>query len=172
MLESLKELVHDPYFSTYTKNVKYEDISREMEDSGKEIEQFFASWPSDRWNHRYADGKWSVKEVLFHIVQTELIFNFRALTIASEEGRADLPGFDENQYVAGTNLEDRVPQWLMAFFKATRQQSILLSQMLSEEQLGKVGVASGKEVQVKALFYMSSGHTRHHLAVLKERYSK
>ncbi len=166
----MKDLTYAPYFDNYLKLVKFENASRELEDSGKEIEQFFRDCPPDRWNYRYAKGKWNVKEVLLHIIQTEMIFNYRALTIASESKAPNLHGFDQDQYLKGLRLEDRVPHWLIAFFKATRQQTILFGQMLTAEQLAKKGIASDSEIQVEALFYITSGHTRHHLNVLRERY--
>lgn len=170
METKLETLVHDDYFNSYLERVELTNLSRELEDSGRKLDDFLTAFPSTHWNYRYQEDKWSAKEVVMHLIQTELIFNYRAMTIACENNPVNLPGFDESSYAFNMELEDRVPQWLIAFFKATRQQTILMSRMFSVEQMAKRGIANGKEIQVESLFFISSGHTRHHMEVLRERY--
>lgn len=170
MIAKVSNLVFAPYFSTYLKLVEEEDLLVELDLSRDLALKAMSEISSDQWNHRYAEGKWTIKELFHHVIQTELIFNFRALTIASESKPMVIPGFDENDYVAAFDLTNVDSTALKSYFSATREQTKALFQTLSAAQLSKIGNASGHDVQVEALFYISSGHTRHHLNVLNERY--
>ena len=172
MLERLRTLIYASRFESYLTLVESQDVSEELKDSGDCLEAFLKDATSEQWQHRYASGKWTMAEVVFHIVQTELIFNFRAMTIACDSGGVDLPGFDEDEFVRNMSLTPAHESLLLPLFRATRQQTISLSKMLGPEQMAKRGMASGHEVQVEALFYIVSGHTRHHLGVLRDRYLK
>jgi uncharacterized damage-inducible protein DinB len=117
----------------------------------------------------YAEGKWSMKEVLGHIIDTERIFAFRALCIARGESQA-LPGFDENEYVTNANFNHQSIDDLLLQLMYTRKSTLLLLRSLSEADLSKTGTANGKSVTANAIFWIIAGHLQHHLNVLTTRY--
>lgn len=122
-----------------------------------------------RGGHRYAPGKWSVREVLGHCIDAERIFAYRALRIARGD-TTPLPGFDENDYVAASGSDARRMQELLAEFDAVRSGTIALYASLPPDAWGRTGVASDNAVSVRALAYITAGHVAHHLRILRERY--
>ena len=124
---------------------------------------------AERGGHRYAEGKWSVREVVGHCIDTERIFVYRALRIARGDA-TPLPGFDENDYVMTAGSDARSMADLLAELDAVRAGTIALFASLAPEAWGRVGVASGKEISVRALAWITAGHVAHHLRILRERY--
>lgn len=170
MIKKLESLVIAPYFSTYLKLVEHENLVQELEASEDLVSEYLNDLDIDRAGNKYQEDKWTIAEVIHHCIETEIIFNFRALTIAREAEQPTLAGFDENAYVNASGKKSWKPAELMLYFDAVRNTTISLLSSISNEQLGKCGTASGKEVQVEALFFVTSGHFRHHLNVIKERY--
>lgn len=119
--------------------------------------------------HRYAEGKWSVREVVGHCIDAERIFAYRALRIARGDA-TPLPGFDENDYVATAGSDARSMPELLAELDAVRAATIALFASLTPVAWSRVGVASGKEITVRALAFITAGHVAHHLRILRERY--
>lgn len=119
--------------------------------------------------HRYEEGKWSVKEVVGHISDAERIFSYRALRIARGDG-TPLMAFDENAYVTVANFDRRPLGDLVDEFETVRRQTLSLLAGLDGEAWTRTGTASGKLVSVRALFYLTAGHARHHLRLLATRY--
>jgi len=124
----------------------------------------------DKGNYRYAEGKWTLKEVLLHMIDTERVFAYRAMCIARGE-QQNLPGFSENSYTANGNADAREMTNLLEEYQAVRMGSICLLRSLTTEQADKLGSANGRPVSVRALAYMTAGHELHHLHILKERYA-
>ncbi|HWK90182.1 MAG TPA: DinB family protein, partial [Longimicrobium sp.] len=119
--------------------------------------------------HRYAEGKWSIKQVLGHVIDAERIFAYRLLRI----GRGDatpLPGFDENPYVDAANFDARTAADLAAELEHVRQSTLDLLRHLDDGALARRGTASGFEVSARALAWIIAGHMHHHLALIRERY--
>lgn len=170
MIKKLESLIIAPYFNTYLKLVEHENLIEELESSQDLVSEFLSELDEERSGYRYAQDKWSIAEVIHHCIETELIFNFRALTIARESNKAILPGFDENDYVKASGKKDWTPAQLLLYFDSVRNTTLSLINTISKEQMAKLGIASGKEVQVEALFFVTSGHFRHHLNVIAERY--
>jgi uncharacterized damage-inducible protein DinB len=131
--------------------------------------QFFLNLPPDKEDYAYAEGKWTVKQLLSHLIDAERIFAYRALRFSRGDGSA-LPGFDENIYVVNAELSGRTLVGLAAEFKAVREANLYLYQSFTPTQLQCTGVASGSSVSVRALLFIAAGHELHHLSVLKERY--
>jgi uncharacterized damage-inducible protein DinB len=129
---------------------------------------FFVGMDPDKANYKYADGKWTVKEVLGHIVDTERIFAYRALVFSREA--IELPGFDQDVYVDKATFNSRSLEDIANEFKTLRESSIYLFRSISDEQQTQKGIASGNPVSVRALAYMLAGHEMHHIKILKERY--
>ncbi len=161
---------YDPYYSTYVDKVEVDGpILELLETQQAEIQGLVTTIDDERGNHRYAEGKWSIKEVIGHLVDTERVFSYRALCFARGEGQP-LPGMDQDEFVAGGGFDDRHIQDLADEYQALRRSTIALFNGFSERQLVRRGVASGCEFTTRATAYIIGGHERHHLMVLRERY--
>ena len=119
--------------------------------------------------HRYAPGKWSIKEVLGHLIDAERIFTYRALRFARND-QTPLPGFDQDPYVASANFDAHRWDDLIAEFEHVRRSTILFFRALTPEQTLRSGTASQNAISVRALGYIIAGHELHHMGVLRERY--
>nr|MBA3558910.1 DinB family protein [Gemmatimonadaceae bacterium] len=115
--------------------------------------------------------KWSIKEVIGHMADTERVFCYRALRFARGDG-TPLPSFDENDYVLNANFAQRTIMDLADEYDAVRRATILLFRNFSPDAFMRIGTASEREFTVRALVYIVAGHERHHLALLRERYLK
>lgn len=118
---------------------------------------------------RYAPGKWTVKEVVGHLIDDERIFAYRALCVARGDARP-LPGFDENDYVAATDFESRPLAALIAEYRAVRAATLALFEPLTAEEWARRGIVNGYEASVRGLAFHMAGHELHHLRTLRERY--
>lgn len=125
--------------------------------------------PHDRWEFRYAPGKWTTKEVFQHIIDIERVFSYRALCFARNE-RAPLPGMDENAYQAQSRAGHRKPDDIMRELETVRRSTVELFESFDEEALRGSGTANGKHVTVPALGWIIAGHAEHHLRIIRERY--
>ena len=119
--------------------------------------------------HRYAPGKWSVKEVVGHITDGERVFSYRALRIARKDP-TPMPGFDENAWVPAANFDRRSMHDLVAGYEAVRAATVALLSSFDDETLTRRGIANNQEVSVRALAHIMAGHELHHVALLRERY--
>ncbi len=157
------------YYFTYINKVKGDEPLSAIEEQLEEALAVFAGISEEKSLHRYAPGKWSIREALNHLSDTERAFSFRALWFARGFGPS-LPGFDQNVGVAGGSA-DRVA-WSdhIEEFRRVRLSTIALFRNLPEEAWGREGIASDNRVTVRALAFMIPGHVAHHLGVLRERY--
>ncbi len=159
----------NPYYGKYIALVPAGDVVADMESHGKSLAAFLRGPASSRASHRYAPGKWSVKEVIGHIADAERIFAYRALRAARGDA-TPLASFDENAYVPAGDFDQRGLEDLVREFEAVRAASICLFASLSEATAKKVGTASNAPISVRALAYIVDGHGRHHEGILRERY--
>jgi len=158
-----------PFYHGYIAKVSGENIAEQLVDQLVEVERLLGALDDREALARYALGKWSIKEVLGHLTDTERIFAYRLLRI----GRADatpLPGFDENAYVPAGAFDERPLRDLVAEFRAVRLSSVALAGGLPSPAWSNMGQASGRPVSARALVYIIVGHVAHHLGVLRERY--
>lgn len=118
----------------------------------------------------YAPGKWTLKEVLGHLIDDERIFAYRALCVARNDTRP-LPGFDENDYVAATRFEQRTLRDLLAEYRVVRDGTIALFEALTAEEWLRIGNVNGYAASVRGLAFHVAGHELHHLRTLRERYA-
>jgi hypothetical protein len=123
----------------------------------------------DKFDFRYAEGKWTIKDIIQHLIDAERVFSYRAMRI-SRNDKTPLPGFEENDYVENTNANGRSIQDLLTELSAVRQSTLLLFKSFSEEQFGRIGVASNADVSVRAIGFIIIGHQKHHQKVFQERY--
>ena len=128
-----------------------------------------AAVPSGREGHRYAPGKWSVREVVGHVIDAERTFAVRAMAFARGD-RSHFPSFDENAYAAGSGADRRALSSLAEELGAVRRSTVLLLRSFDEEAWSRRGTASGCEFTVRSLAWIIAGHSRHHRKVLAERY--
>ncbi|MEO8822964.1 MAG: DinB family protein [Ginsengibacter sp.] len=163
--------VYPAHFNQYISLVKNEDLNSILEKQWKESEDFFSSIPEDKWFYKYEENKWTIKELVQHVTDTERVFSFRALVFAREDPNI-ISSFDENEYAKKSNANDKSAADLIQEFLAVRRSTQLLFKSFSKKQLEVVGKASTYEMSVNAIGYMISGHLLHHLNILKERYLK
>ena len=160
---------YNPYFDNYISLVKGENILAALESNYKIIQQFLKSIPEEKGDYSYADDKWSVKQVIIHITDSERVFAYRALSIA----RADttpLPGYDENIWAENYAAEKRTLADVVEEFLSLRQSTIHLVKSFDEIMFARKGTANNNPASVIALVYIIAGHELHHLNVLRERY--
>jgi uncharacterized damage-inducible protein DinB len=158
-----------PFYHTYLNYVTETDVLTQLRNRLDLSKQRWGSIPSEKHDFAYAEGKWTVKQVLGHIIDTERIFAYRALCIARGETQA-LAGFDENAYVAKANFKLRTLPDLLAEFDLVRQSTLMLFENLSEQVFDNQGVASQQPITVRALASITAGHEMHHSRILQERY--
>lgn len=158
-----------PYFAGYVGLVPETDILSVLEEQKTAFRRLAAVEPG-REVFRYAPDKWSVREVAGHLVDGERVFGYRAFAISRGE-KAGLPAFDENAYVAASGYgEVPLPQ-LVAELVTARDANLAFLRRLPADGWSRVGTASGKSITVRALAWIMAGHPRHHLDILRERYS-
>jgi len=158
-----------PFYHGYVATVPEGDVVALLRQSGGELHDALAAIPEDRGGFRYADGKWSIREVVGHMIDAERIFTYRALRIARGD-MTPLAAFDENDYVKTAGSEARTLSNLARELGAVREASVQLFESLPDDAWGRSGVASGKNISVRALAYITAGHAMHHLGILRERY--
>ncbi len=160
---------YNPYYETYIGKVNGDNFIQNLKEQKYETLAVLSKLSDEDWNHKYAPEKWTVKEVMIHIMDTERIFAYRALRI----GRNDLtplPGFDQNIYVPYYNAAQRSGSSIMAEYESIRNSTISLFENLSDDDFGRLGEASGSPASSLALGYMIAGHEIHHVQILHERY--
>ncbi len=157
------------YYQKYIDLVKGDDIFRILVEQNMDSQNVLNSFSESKGNYKYAEGKWSVKEVIGHMMDVERIFAYRALCIARGETN-QLPGMDQDMYVSNGNFNKRQLFDLNYEYRLLRESNILLFGGFDKSVLQNKGTASGYEVTVLALMFMTVGHEKHHLNVLMERY--
>jgi uncharacterized damage-inducible protein DinB len=157
------------YFYKYIRLVENKNLNDALKKQLDDAAQFFNSIPQEKYLYKYAEGKWSVKEVLQHIIDTERVFSYRSFVFARKDPNT-FPSFDENEYAKNSNADNRKWEDLISEFIAVRNSTADLFKSFSEEQLMQAGKASNYEMSVKALGYTIAGHVVHHINILKERY--
>lgn len=157
------------FYETYVSLVPDADVTGTLERQSAETSALLRSLPEERAGHSYEPGKWSVRQLVGHVIDTERIFSYRALAISRGE-RQPLPGMDQEEYMAGANFDARTLASLAEEFEAVRRSTLLLLRHLSPEAWGRRGTASDNEVTVRALAYIIAGHEAHHVRILRERY--
>ncbi len=160
---------YPPYFDNYISLVKEDDLFEAFKNQQDIVEGYFDKIPESKTNDGYAEGKWSLKVLLLHIIDTERIFNFRALCFARKE-TASLPGFDENVYAENSYGNRRTWKSLCEELKAVRKSTELLYAGFNVETLDNSGISNNKPNTVIALGFTTIGHLNHHLKIIEERY--
>ena len=159
-----------PYYGRYIERVTNGDIGLTLEATARETAALLHSdMARERADHRYAEGKWSVKEVVGHMADAERIFAYRLLRFARAD-ETPLPGFDENAYVPASGCATRTLEDLLDEFLAVRNATLALVRGVPEAAWTRRGVASDNVTSVRALAWIIAGHELHHRAILEQRY--
>ena len=158
-----------PFYARYIALVPGDDVIAALEAQRLHMLQMLSARSEREGNFKYAPGKWSVKETVGHMSDTERIFTYRAMRIARGD-QTPLPGFEQDDYVKNGGFSERHLADLAEEFAAVRIGSIALFRSLNDAAWKRRGMASNKEVSVRALAYMTAGHQLHHQRILEERY--
>lgn len=156
-------------YAGYVANVPETDILTAIEQQSVETQKLLASLDETKAAYRYAEGKWSVKEVIGHFIDSERIFAYRALAIARGETQP-LPGFEETDYVRNASFDSWKLGDLAEHYALVRRANIVLLHNLPDQAWTRQGIASDYPITVRAIAWIIVGHERHHVKVLRERY--
>jgi len=170
-IEMIPKNEYSSYFEQYIQLVSKEQksILENLEASQKDFEETLRSVLKEKGDFAYAEGKWTLKELIQHIIDTERVFCYRALCFARND-KTSLPGFDQDVFVDNCDVSTRDYYDLLDEMQLLRASTIMLFKSFSKEALLRISVASGNEISVRALGYLFSGHQMHHLNIVKERY--
>ena len=160
---------YQEYFARYINLVKEDDIKLAFKNQFSLMENFLHSIDEEKSRFSYAPGKWTIKELLQHVIDGERIFNYRALCIARKE-TASLPGFEEDDYAKNSNANERNWEDLKNECLNLRRSTHDLYNSFSDETLSLTGIANNNTISVSSLGFITVGHTYHHMKVLTERY--
>jgi len=156
-------------FKKYIDVVPDGEPIRILEDQLADWKRVLAPLGEEAGNFRYAPEKWSIKEMLGHVVDAERIFSYRLLRIARGD-KTPLPGFEQDDYIKTANSSNRQLAGLREEFEAVRRASILLAGSLDEQALQRTGTASNNPISARALLFIIAGHDRHHFTILRQKY--
>jgi uncharacterized damage-inducible protein DinB len=159
---------YSPFAAGYVGLVPNENVIELLEQLMTSSYQLFSNLTNEQATYAYAPGKWTVKQALGHMIDTERTFAYRALVFS--RNHVELPGFDQDIYVNNNDLSKVNISDLAEEFKATRLSNIYMIKSFSNEQLLRDGIASNSRFTVRAFIYMLAGHELHHLNIFKERY--
>ncbi len=157
------------FYANYVALVGETDIVAALQNQPADLQHLLAGISPEKEIFRYAENKWSVREVIGHLVDGERVFSYRALRI-SRGDETPLAGFEENFYVANSNFSNLKIADSLEEFSLLRQSNVLLFNNLTEEMWQKTGTASDARISVRALAFIMVGHVRHHAQILRERY--
>ena len=157
------------FYHNYISHVPQEDLLEAFNSQTPAFIQFIESIPPGKYDFRYAEGKWTIKEVLQHVIDAERIFAYRALRFARKDPTF-LPGFDENTFAENARADKREWKNLLEEFKAVRMGSEYLFASFDNDQLEASGTANNSSVYVLGIGFLLIGHSLHHMNVIRERY--
>jgi uncharacterized damage-inducible protein DinB len=158
-----------PFAAGYIALVSEGDVTERLEQQQQISFELFSQLSDEKAGYAYADGKWTIKEVLGHLIDAERVFVYRAMCIARGEQQS-LPGFEQDDYVAQSAVSRRNIREMAEEFKILREANLYFVKSLSTEQANRLGMANSKPTSVRALIHIMAGHELHHLIILKERY--
>lgn len=158
-----------PYYGTYVNAMPDGDVVQALASQGEETFRVLTALTDEQGGFRYAPDKWSIRDLVQHLCDSERIFAYRALRFARGD-RTPLPGFDQEPYAATAHADRRPLAELAAEFRDVRVTTLALVRSFDAEMLDRSGSASGNLMSVRALVWVIAGHERHHLRILRERY--
>jgi len=157
------------FYHGYISTVKEDDLIAGLKSSTKNLFELLKSIPKEKYDHQYAEGKWTVKEVVQHMLDGERVFSYRALRFARKDD-TPLPGFDENLFAQTAKADKRNWNDMVEEFAALRKANEAMFASFDKDQLESSGVASESSTYVLGIGYILAGHVNHHCKIIKERY--
>jgi hypothetical protein len=161
---------YDPYYERYISLVIEDDILDTLASQPTKLGDLFKAVPEDRGEFRYAEGKWSLKEVLGHLIDGERMFAYRLLRI-SRADETPIEGFEQDGYIEHAHSNRRSFGDLLEEFSLLRRANMLYVNNMADDAWTRVGTANNVKISARALIYIMAGHIEHHLGILRERYS-
>lgn len=166
---SLQLNEYAPFYKPYIEALGEVVLLDELYHSTTRVIDFLKTIPSEKYEFRYAEGKWTIKDIVQHLIDAERIFSYRALRIARKD-QTPLAGFEENDYVEMAFANNRNINNLIDEFITVRNATLSLFETFSQQQLLQMGTASEKQVSVRAIGFIILGHQKHHERIIRERY--
>jgi len=160
---------HPPYFENYISKVSEDDVHQALHNNFKQLMVFFSSIQKEKENHAYAPGKWTIKQVLNHIIDCERIFAYRALRFARKDPQL-VAAFEEDDYAKAADVSHRTLTDLLQEFEYVRLSTIALFTSFNQETLLRSGQMASGKANVLSLGFIVCGHANHHVNVIKEKY--
>ncbi|MFD2917742.1 DinB family protein [Psychroserpens luteus] len=160
---------YNPYYQQYIQKAGDATISEGLKENGDATIAFLESIPEEKLEYRYEEGKWTIKEIIQHLIDTERVFTYRALCIARKD-KTLFPGYDQDEYAVNCEANNRSMYSLMNEYKTVRLASIILFESFSSEMLKQIGIASNSNLSPRAVVFITIGHENHHCEIIKERY--
>lgn len=158
-----------PYFENYIGQVSESDIMAVLRSEIDDLDVLLNRVPAEKETYAYAEGKWTIREMIGHLIDGERVFGYRAFCIARGE-RQNLPGFEQDDYLQTAPYNHVELEDLLSELRLVRLSNIAMFRTLDEAAWNRVGTANNNDVTVRAIAFIMAGHVRHHMNVLRERY--
>ncbi len=158
-----------PYYGTYISLIEGDDVMPVLKDQPAELNALISQMPEEKGKFAYAEGKWTIKELLSHLIDGERMFAYRVLRV-SRGDETPIEGFEQDNYIENSNANNRSFAELLDEFDLQRRSNMLMINNLSDEASRRMGTASGNPISARALVYIMAGHVKHHIRILEERY--
>ncbi len=168
-MEKISDKEYNDYYKGYIDKALGKPLLKGLAEGLLETHDFFDNIPEAKQEFRYVADKWTPKEVLLHIIDTERVFAYRALQFARAKN-VEIKGFDQDEFAANSNANERTMKHLLEEYLAVRTATVILFTSFSENTLLQMGVASNAPLSVRAAGFIICGHEKHHVAIIKERY--
>ena len=167
-MNPLKSDEYPAIFENYIDTIKG-DVIQELKEQIESFPAFIRSIPEEKGKYSYAEGKWTVKQILCHIIDTERVMTYRALRFGRNDMTA-LAAFEQDEFVANARHNERTFESIIDEFVYMRKSHLILFESFNELELARKGMASDRLLSVRALIYIVAGHLNHHKFILQERY--
>lgn len=165
----LKDTEYNLFYKTYILALDDIELLEGLQDGMTDLVGFLNSIPKNKFSHAYGEDKWTIAEVILHIIDTERVFQYRALCF-SRNDKTTLPGFEQNDYVPSSNAKNRSKESLIKEYIAVRTSTIALYTSFAIDVLKRIGNANNSVMSVAAQGFVIAGHQAHHKRILEERY--
>lgn len=163
------EIVAAEFHTNYIQLVKETEIEKALNKNTQQIFKFLKKIPHKKIDYAYAEGKWTIREILQHLIDAERVFTYRALRFARKDA-TPLPGFDENTWAIHSGASNRKWEELIKEFKAVRKSTEWIFHSFNDDQLRFAGEANGHPLNALGIGFIIPGHVAHHIRIIKERY--
>ena len=164
-------MINPSYYNSYIDLVCENDVLFTLDEQMNFTYAFLLTIDEKKANYAYAAGKWTIKEIVGHLIDSERVFAYRATRFARKD-KTDLPGFEENDYVANANFASRSLADLAEELLLLRKSNMHLFNSFTDEMMSRTGTANGGEISVEAILYITAGHQKHHIKIINDRYLK